>query len=160
MRKKKKIILILIILLLLILCIFLIFLFGRKRDSPFPFLQPDDTAQEWGGDQQLPNGVMSKTIEIPGFQSLNLFASSDTQKVNFHNPESNSCLMKMTLYAGDMELWHNENYLEPGKGYYEIVIEDMPDVGTYDGKLQVECFKEDGVKLNGAVVNFDLTIKE
>lgn len=159
MKKRKKIILILIILLLLILCIFLFFVFGRQEDSPFPFLKHDDTAQEWEGDQKLPNGKMSKTIEIPGFQSLNLFASSDTQKVNFHNPESNDCLMRMTLFADDIQLWQS-GYIEPGKGFYEIALDEVPEIGNYDGRLQVECFKENGTKLNGAVVNFDLEIKE
>lgn len=157
---KKRKILLLIVIALLLLCLIIFFFFGRKSNLPLPVLPHDDTAEEWDGDQKLPNGNMSKLIEIPGFQSLVFFASDDIQKVNFYNPESNSCLMKMTLYADDMELWHNENYLVPGKGYYEIVIENMPGVGNYDGKLQIECFNEEGIELNGAVVNFDLTIKE
>ena len=156
MKKKKCFLIILIMALLLVA---LIFLFGRD-DTTQKLLSHDDTAQDWDGDQKLPTGNKSKLIEIPGFQSLVFFSSEEKQKVNFHNPESNTCLMKMSLYADDVELWHNNDYLAPGKGYYEIVIDNMPDVGNYDGKLKIQCFIEDGTELNGAVVNFDLIIKE
>lgn len=66
----------------------------------------------------------------------------------------------MSLYADDVELWHNNDYLAPGKGYYEIEVDNMPDVGNYAGKLKIQCFTKDGTELNGAVVNFDLIVKE
>lgn len=157
MKKKKKFFLIMLIMALLLVA--LGFLFGRN-DSNNKLLPHDDTAQNWDGDQKLPTGNKSKLIEIPGFQSLVFFLNEEKQKVNFHNPESNSCLMKMSLYADDVELWHNEDYLAPGKGYYEIVVDNMPDAGNYAGKLQIQCYTEDGTELNGAVVNFDLIIKE
>ena len=68
--------------------------------------------------------------------------------------------MKMSLYADDVELWCNEDYLAPGKGYYEIEVDNMPAVGDYAGKLQIKCYTEDGTELNGAVVIFDLLVKE
>lgn len=66
----------------------------------------------------------------------------------------------MSLYADDVELWHNNDYLASGKGYYEIEVDNMPDVGNYAGKLKIQCFTKDGTELNGAVVNFDLIVKE
>lgn len=156
MKKKKRFLIIMLMMALLLVA--LGFLFGRN-DSNKKLLPHDDTAQNWDGDQKLPNGNKAKLIEIPGFQSLVFFSNEEKQKVNFHNPESNTCLMKMSLYADNIELWHNEDYLAPGKGYYEIVVDNMLDVGNYAGKLQIQCYTEEGTELNGAVVNFDLTIK-
>lgn len=156
--KKKKTFLIIMFLLLLLICVAILFSFGRFQKKIL--LPSDENAEEWNGNQKLPTGNKSKLIEIPGFQSLVFFSNEEKQKVNFHNPESNSCLMKMSLYADDVELWHNNDYLAPGKGYYEIEVDNMPDVGNYAGKLQIQCYTEDGTELNGAVVNFDLMIKE
>lgn len=33
------------------------------------------------------------------------------------------------------------------------------EVGEYNGKLQYQCYKEDGIQLNGAVVTFNLICK-
>lgn len=157
MKKKKRFLIIMLMMSLLLVA--LGFLFGHNEGNK-KLLPHDDTAKNWDGDQKLPTGNKSKLIEIPGFQSLVFFSNEEKQKVNFHNSESNSCLMKMSLYADDVELWHNNDYLAPGKGYYETEVDNMPDVGNYAGKLKIQCFTKDGTELNGAVVNFDLIVKE
>lgn len=157
--KKKKTFLIIMILLLLLICVAILFSFGR---SPENILLPSDkNAEEWNGKQNLPNGAKSesKTIKIPGFDSLAFTAGQKEQKVNFFNPEENDCLFRMTLFVDDKQYWQS-GYVEPGKGYYNITLDDTFESGNYNAYLFVECFKEEGKALNSAKVEFQMKVVE
>lgn len=159
MKKKKKRFLIIMFLLLLLICIIILFSFGR---SPENILLPsDENAEEWNGKQNLPNGAKSetKTIKIPGFDSLAFTAGQKEQKVNFFNPEENDCLFRMTLFVDDKQYWQS-GYVEPGKGYYNITLDDTLESGDYNAYLLVECFKEEGKTLNSAKVEFKMKVVE
>ena len=159
MKKKKKRFLIIMFLLLLLICIIILFSFGR---SPENILLPsDENAEEWNGKQNLPNGAKSetKTIKIPGFDSLAFTAGQKEQKVNFFNPEENDCLFRMTLFVDDKQYWQS-GYVEPGKGYYNITLDDTFESGNYNAYLFVECFKEEGKALNSAKVEFQMKVVE
>lgn len=159
MKKKKKRFLIIMFLLLLLICIIILFSFGR---SPENILLPsDENAEEWNGKQNLPNGAKSetKTIKIPGFDSLAFTAGQKEQKVNFFNPEENDCLFRMTLFIDDVQYWQS-GYVEPGKGYYNITLDDTLEYGDYNAYLFVECFKEEGKALNSAKVEFKMKVVE
>lgn len=153
--KKRKVC---IIVLLLLLSIIIFFFFGRS-DSKI-LLPVDKNAQEWDGDQKLPTGGQqdADTIKIPGFDSLTFTANQKEQKVNFKNPEENNCLFRMTLLIDDKQYWQSAGGIEPGKGYYEIQLDDTLQPGDYDGSLLVECFKEDGTALNNAKVKFNVEV--
>lgn len=156
MQMKKKYLLLLLLLLLTSVAIY--FILSSKSDSP-P-LDTDENAVSWEGNQDLdtPNQHNGQ-IEIPGFQSLVFQANQLEQKVNFFNPESNSCLFLMTFYADGAELWHS-GYISPGNGYYDITLSDTLAAGNYDGSLLIQCYKENGTTLNSAKVNFDLYVEE
>lgn len=156
MRKKKKYLLLLLLLLLIGVAIY--FILCSKSD--LPILDTDENAVSWEGNQNLdtPNQHNGQ-IEIPGFQSLVFKSNQTEQKVNFYNPESNSCLFLMTLYADDTELWQS-GYISPGNGYYDITLSDTLAIGNYDGSLLIQCYREDGTTLNSAKVNFDLYVEE
>lgn len=156
MRRKMKYLLLLLLLLLIGVSIY--FILSSKSDSP-P-LDTDENAVSWEGNQDLdaPN-QHSGQIEIPGFQSLVFTANQAEQKVNFYNPESNSCVFLLTLYVDDTELWHS-GYISPGNGYYDIKLSDTLAIGNYDGSLLIQCYKEDGTTLNSAKVNFILYVEE
>lgn len=155
--KKKR--LTIIIIMLLVLFGIAIFLYFHYKPTPPDHLTSDDTADEWNGEQGLYNPQDEvPSIEIPGIVSL-VFAPDETkQKVNFYNPKVNDCLFRMTLYADDKQYWQS-GYVEPGKGFYEIELTEPIPVGSYEAYLLYECFKEDGTVLNGAHVNFNLTVK-
>lgn len=160
---KKKILFPIIILLLLLFGITIFFFFGRfGRDDKKVLLPVDENAEDWNGDQRLQNGSGkdSKTIKIPGFDSLTFLANQKEQKVNFKNPEENSCLFRMTLLINDKQYWQSPGCVEPGKGYYEIELDEPLKSGDYDGALFVECFKEDGTVLNSAKVKFNIMVVE
>lgn len=152
--KKRKICMIMI---LLLVGIIIFFFFGRSDKTVL--LPTDNNAEDWNGDQKLPSGAKldSKTIKVPGVSSLVFVADQKGQKVNFYNPKENDCLFRMTLYIEDKEYWQS-GYVNPGKGYYDITLDDMLKSGEYNGALLIECYKEEGTALNSAKVEFNLKV--
>lgn len=161
MKRKKRFLIITMyvcIMLLLLICIAIFFSSGRFANKiPLP---SDENAEEWNGNQNLSNGAKSegRTIKIPGFSdSLAFKASQKEQKVNFYNPEGNTCLFRMTLYVDEVQYWQS-GYVAPGKGYYEIILNNTLESGDYEGYLFIECFTEEGTALNNAKVEFNLKV--
>lgn len=154
--KKRKICTIMI---LLLVGIIIFFFFGRSDKTVL--LPTDNNAEEWNGDQKLPSGAKadSKTIKVPGISSLVFAVDQKEQKVNFYNPKENDCLFRMTLYIEDKEYWQS-GYVDPGKGYYDITLDDTLKSGDYSGALLIECFRNEGTALNNARVEFDLKVVE
>lgn len=156
--KKKKCFLIILCIAVLLLIAF-IFLSGRQGKEDKPLLPIDELAEKWKGNQDLPSSGQNKEIDIPGFKTLVFKANQTSQKVNFYNPSENDCLFKLTLYADDKQLWES-GYIQPNDGYYDIEINNLLDVGEYTGKLLYQCYKDDGIQLNSAVVTFKMIVKE
>ena len=159
MKRKKTIIIICCLLLLLLIGFIIVFLFKGTGNNIL--LPKDDSAEEWNGDQKLPSGEKpdEKTIKIPGISSLVFIANQKEQKVNFYNPKENTCLFRMTLYIEESQYWQS-GYIDPGKGYYNITLNDVLKSGEYNGYLLIECFKENGTALNNAKVEFQLNVVE
>jgi len=157
--KRKKSFLIIICFLILLLFAFIFLLNRGDNDNNKKLLPIDEIAEKWHGKQDLPSTGKTKEIIIPGFKTLVLIANSSEQAVNLCNPEENECRFKLTLFADDTELWES-GFIEPGDGYYNIKMSEPLEVGKYNGKLQYQCYKEDGTQLNGAVVTFNLIVKE
>lgn len=107
----------------------------------------------------MPSSGETKEIIVPGFKTLVFMADTTKQDVNLYNPEDNDCLFKLTLLADEKELWKS-GFIKPGDGYYNIELSEPLKAGEYSGKLQYQCYKEDGAQLNGAVVTFNLIVKE
>ena len=156
--KRKKCLLIICCLLLLLLCSFIIVFFFKGTGNKI-LLPKDNSAEEWNGDQKLPSGEKSdeKTIKIPGISSLVFIANQKEQKVNFYNPKENTCLFRMTLYIEENPYWQS-GYIDPGKGYYSIALDNVLKSGDYNGYLLIECFKDNGTALNNAKVEFQLKV--
>lgn len=160
MKKKSKYMILLLLLLFVSVLIFPMLCGDGNITNPLSFLVPDKSAEEWKGDQELPQAGKNEEVLVPGFDSLVCYSDQTKQKVNFYNPKENSCLMRMNLYADGRKLWSNDGYLEPGKGYYEIDFSEPLSPGTYDGILLVECFLADGTKCNSVKVEFTMTMEE
>lgn len=160
MKKKSKYVILLLLLLFVGVLIFPILCDDGSIPNPLSFLIPDHDAEEWNGNQELPQSGRNEEVIVPGFDSLVCYANQTKQKVNFYNPAENSCLMRMTLYADNQMLWSNNGCLEPGKGYYEIDFSEPLSSGTYDGTLLVECFFADGTECNSVKVEFIMNVEE
>jgi hypothetical protein len=157
--KRKKYFLIICIICLGLLLLAFIFLSDWNEDEDNPLLPIDKLAEQWRGKQDLPSSGETKEIIVPGFKTLVFMADTTKQDVNLYNPEDNDCLFKLTLLADEKELWKS-GFIKPGDGYYNIELSEPLKAGEYSGKLQYQCYKEDGAQLNGAVVTFNLIVKE
>ena len=159
MEKKKKCFLIIVLLFLLV--VLLLRSCDKNSDTIKELLPFDELAQEWVGKQDLPNGAENGgRIQVPGFSTLVFNADQKSQKVNFYNPEENNCLFLMTLYVDEgREVWKS-GYVQPGRGYYDIELNETLEKGEYNNAyLLINCFREDGTALNSARVEFNLTVK-
>lgn len=153
MKTRIKVIL---ISLLLLLAASLVIIHHMKQETDIPPLTTDDSAEKWDGKHEEEHKKMDiPTIAIPGIDSLVFKADAMEQKVNFYNPPQNDCLFLMTLYVGNKQVWKS-GYVEPEKGYYDIMLSEPIEQGEYNACLLVQCYKEDGTALNSAEVEFKL----
>lgn len=108
----------------IVLCLTLLLVQCQREaatDIPNRLLEVDEGAVQWEGEKNRPTDQTPGTIAIPGFDELTFIADQTQQYVNFHNPEVNDCLFLMTLYIQGEPYWQS-GYVEPGKGYYTIVL--------------------------------------
>ena len=81
--------------------------------------------------------------------------------MNLYNPEQNTCYFRMTLLLSDgTQLWQS-GLIEPGKGIYDITLEQTLAAGTYeDAVLKYECFAMDDAQtpLNGSEIKLTLNV--
>lgn len=159
--KKKKRFFLLLMLFVLLACATAYFFFGRFREEVPHFVTPDELAEKWKGDQELPQGGESVDVEIPGFAKLVFTADQTEQKVNFYNPESNAeneFLLQFTLFADDKQIWQS-GYCEPGRGYYDISLDKTLSKGEYEGILLAQVFTKEGKALNAAQIEHKIIVE-
>ncbi len=125
-------------------------------------LTTDENAEDWTGERDVYEGEKNTdTIDIPGYGSITLKADSEEQSVNLYNPEQNTCYFRMSLLLSDgTQLWQSD-LIEPGKGIYDITLEQTLDAGTYeDAVLKYECFAMDDAQtpLNGSEIKLTLNV--
>ena len=101
-------------------------------------------------------------IAIPGYKSLSLKAGQTEQSVNLYNPAENDCYFVMTLLLPDgTQIWKSK-MVEPGKGLYEITLDQPVEAGTYENStLKYECYRmdEELTALNGSEIRLTLEVK-
>lgn len=101
-------------------------------------------------------------IAIPGYKSLSLKAGQTEQSVNLYNPAENECYFVMTLLLPDgTQIWKSK-MVEPGKGLYEITLDQPVEAGTYENStLKYECYRmdEELTPLNGSEIRLTLEVK-
>ena len=125
-------------------------------------LTTDENAEDWTGEQDVYEGEKNTdTIDIPGYGSITLKADAAEQSVNLYNPEQNTCYFRMTLLLSDgTQLWQS-GLIEPGKGIYDITLEQTLAAGSYeDAVLKYECFAMDDAQtpLNGSEIKLTLNV--
>ena len=136
--------------------------FGEKDASATADL--DENAEDYTGDREVYQGEKNTdTIDIPGFDVMNLKAGTEEQSVNLYNPEQNTCYFQMSLLLPDgTELWKS-GLVEPGKAVYEITLNQMLAAGEYENAmLKYECFAMDEAQtpLNGSEIKLTLNVLE
>lgn len=158
MKKKKRWFVVLLLLLLIGGFV------GVNWNNWFKSMPTNDIegAEDWTGNKETYTGEKNtNTIDIPGFDQMNLKADATVQKVNLYNPEANTCYFKMSLYLFDgTKLWESK-LVPPSKAIYEIKINKTLKEGKYkDAKLKYECFamNEERTPLNGSEIKLTLNV--
>lgn len=140
-RKSKLLIITSIIAVIALIIVVILSLRGCEKLSNSLQTVPDENSVVWDGEQFIknPNTNTYKGSYIPGFDVLNLVADSKSQKVNFYNPESNTCNFKMFLFIENELVWQS-GYVKPGYGFYEIELSHEFSARETTGVLKVECY--------------------
>lgn len=132
------------------------------RDEPAAITNVDENAEDYTGDRDVYQGQKNTdTIDIPGFDVMNLKAGTTEQSVNLYNPEQNSCYFKMSIILEDNTLLWESNLVEPGKAIYSLTLNQILSTGTYENCiLKYECFAmdEEQTPLNGSEIEFTLNV--
>lgn len=164
-KRKTTIILIIIVIAAVVVADIMIIQNIRPDNSISQAKKPDldEDAVNWQGERtQQKEGSASTGIAIPGYKSIRLKADQTKQNVNLFNPESNDCYFVMSLILPDgTQIWQSK-MIPPGKGLYEITLEQTVPAGNYeDSVLKYECYKmdDDLTKLNGGEVKLVLEVE-
>lgn len=124
----------------------------------------DEDAVDYTGDKDTYTGKKNTdTIDIPGFDIMNLKAGSKKQSVNLYNPKENTCYFKISILLNDgTKLWESK-LIEPNKAVYEITLNQSLEAGTYENcTLKYECYAmdEEQSPLNGSEIKFTINALE
>lgn len=124
----------------------------------------DENAEDYTGDREVYQGEKNTdTIDIPGFDVMNLKAGTAKQSVNLYNPEQNTCYFKMSMILADGTVLWQSDLVEPGKAIYDLTLNEPLAAGEYgDTILKYECFAmdEEQTPLNGSEIKFILNVLE
>lgn len=98
-KRENKLLIPMVILLTVcaVLVIGLISKCGNNKSSEL--INQDDNAVTWNGEQDISRPMINDkpAIAIPGINELTFVANQKKQKVNFYNPEVNTCYFQMNL---------------------------------------------------------------
>lgn len=162
MKQRTKKLLIIIFILVIAIIAGLCIMNQNGLVGVNPQIISDDDAVDWNGNQKLDgykNGNGSDRISIPCFDGLVFKTNQTTQKVNIHNPETNTCYMVISLIVEDETIWKSE-MIAPNKGFYEIELNHPLDSGTYNAYLLVECYDMvNGNPMNNGLSEFTLYVQ-
>ncbi|HIV23851.1 MAG TPA: tRNA (uracil-5-)-methyltransferase [Candidatus Merdiplasma excrementigallinarum] len=131
-----------------------------KEDAPVT-ADLDENAEDYTGDREVYQGEKNTdTIDIPGFEALNMKAGTTEQSVNLYNPEQNTCYFKMSLILADGTVLWESDLVALGKAIYDLTLTEALDAGEY--ALKYECFAMDEAQtpLNGSEIKLTLHVLE
>ena len=100
-------------------------------------------------------------ISVPGYEKLELVAGQKKQNVYLNNPDENTCYFVMSLILEDGTIIWKSDYLEPGRAFDRIELNQPLEKGSYGNvTLQYDCYSTvDQRELNGSAVTITLEVK-
>lgn len=157
MKDKKRQTIITIIIIILLSLFIGLFIVIRTGDTT----QNNSNGVVW--ERHNTQAVIGDTYynKVDGFESYYFKADSLVQKVDFHNDEYNICKAEMSLMLPDGQvIWHEKDIM-PGYGFYEIIINQKLEKGTYENCRLITRFYnlETGKAVNPHVCNFTLYVR-
>ena len=158
-RKWKKMIIMILLLVILIILVLLFFKCCSNRGITPP---PSDSTSTTTSEPEktldfIPAGEEGR-ITIPGYAGIYLKAGTNQQTVDFHNPETNDCYFKISLYLSNDFLLYESDLIKPGEHITNITINQKLQKGIYKNCLLVyQCYSLDSQKqLNGSTQNIEI----
>ena len=153
-KLSKKHIIIISVVIALIIAIILTLVIANNRGEDSTQNNNNDIPQMETGDKPLdfiPAGDEER-ITIPGYTGIYLQHGKTTQKVDFYNPENNSCYFVISLYLSDNTRIYKSGYIRPGEHITDIEITQKLQRGIYKNcRLVYECYSlEDESQINGS----------
>ena len=148
---NKRIIYIFMIVLLILFVMFFTWYFMRDA----PAVTNPDTTQGVLDFTPYPDEAM---ITIPTTNGLKMQANSYEQVVDFYNPASNPCYMKISLYLSDgTKIYQSEN-LMPSERITNITLLEPLQKGLYKNcRIVYECFDlQTNAPLNGGQMTIEI----
>ncbi len=100
------------------------------------------------------------TIAIPGYDFLELKASTREQSLPLYNPEVNSCFFRISLLLDGETIWRS-GLLAPGESVTQQTLDCALAAGEYSATLKYECFANQSgtASLNGSEIGFTLHVR-
>ncbi len=148
------ILLLLIVIVILILLLFKCCSSNRGTEPP-----PSDTTSTTENKTLdfIPAGEEGR-ITIPGYAGIYFKAGTTQQTVDFHNPKTNDCYFKISLYLSNNYLLYKSDLIKPGEQLKEITINQKLEKGIYKNCLLVyQCYSlNDKTPLNGSTQNIEI----
>lgn len=148
-----------ILLLLIIVIILMLLLFKCCSSNRGTEPPPSDTTSTTENKTLdfIPAGEEGR-ITIPGYAGIYFKAGTNQQTVDFHNPETNDCYFKISLYLSNDFLLYESDLIKPGERLTDITINQELQKGIYKNCLLVyQCYSLDSQKqLNGSTQNIEI----
>lgn len=158
-RKRKTVIYILLLIIIVIILLLLLFKCSSNRGTEPPPSDSTSTTENKTLDF-IPAGEEGR-ITIPGYAGIYFKAGTNQQTVDFHNPATNDCYFKISLYLSNDYLLYQSDLIKPGEQLKEITINQKLEKGIYKNCLLVyQCYSLDGeTPLNGSTQNIEINSK-
>ena len=151
---------ILLLIIIVIILLLLLFKCSSNRGTAPPPLDTSNTTETNKTLDFIPAGEEGR-ITIPGYAGIYFKAGTIQQTVDFHNPATNDCYFKISLYLSNDYLLYESDLIKPGEQLKEITINQKLEKGIYKNCLLVyQCYSLDGeTPLNGSTQNIEINSK-
>lgn len=160
MQKKKRTVLIAVILLAAVIAIAGGAIYWKQKDARKNTVT-SATVVPW--DVQIEEEKIPETkgkILIPGYSRMVMKANTKQQTVSMGNPADNDCYFVIVLQLEDGTELFKSDYLKPGEGYEQIVLNQELEPGEYQAVVRYYCYTlEDKSALNGGSSEFQLIVE-
>ena len=99
-----------------------------------------------------------KQIIIPTSNGLELVSGERNQSVDFYNPKSNNCYIRISVYLSDNTLIYRSGLLKPDHRIKDIQLNTILAKGTYKNcKIVYDCYSLTNKKaLNNASMKIEI----
>ncbi len=100
------------------------------------------------------------SITIPGFDRLQIAASTGQQTAPFYNPAGNACYFVISLFLPSGEEIFRSGLVPPGERLSTMALASVPTAGVYESSiLRYSCYSLDSTQpMNGADVKLTIEI--